>query len=434
MVAMSHSCREEKIMLRDAQGLTVSTDSKDAIAALDQFTDQALSYGNAAEATILTSIAKDPTWALAHAYAAAHYLSGENARMRQQAKPHLQSAQQYLRTANTREQLYINSILAWATADIDTAIAYHEAIANRFPRDLISVQQGQYHYFYRGESAKLLAIAERVLAANSSNHYLYGMVAFGLEQCHRLEEAEAIGRQATVMNRRDPWAHHAVAHVLETQGRVDEGIVWMENLSDVWEDCNSMLYTHNWWHVALYYLAKGEYSTVLHLFDTRVWGRADHASPKDQVGAIATLLRLGLRGVSVGDRWQTLLPHLLPRLHDHALPFQDLHYVYAFAKAKRRDLTQAMLQAMQTHAKTLPQPQQLAWLGVALPAARGLSAHANGHWQEAIAYLTPVLPQLWAIGGSHAQRNLFDQIYRDAYWQAEHQPRPMFNLRQPIVA
>lgn len=421
-------------MLRDAQGLTVSTDSKDAIATLNQFTDQALSYGNAAEAAILTSIAKDPTWALARAYAAAHYLAGENTRMRQKAKPHLQAAQRYLRTANTREQLYINSILAWATADIDTAITYHEAIAHQFPRDLISVQQGQYHYFYRGESAKLLAIAERALAANANNHYLYGMVAFGLEQCHRLEEAEAMGRQATAMDRRDPWAHHAVAHVLETQGRVDEGIVWMENLADVWEDCNSMLYTHNWWHVALYYLAKGEFSTVLHLFDTRVWGRADHSSPKDQVGAIATLLRLELRGVSVGDRWQRLLPHLLPRLHDHALPFQDLHYVYAFAKAERRDLTQAMLQAMQTHAKTLPQTQQLAWLGVALPAAKGLSAHANGHWQEAIAYLKPVLPQLWAIGGSHAQRNLFDQIYRDAYWQAEHQPRPMFNLRQSIVA
>ncbi len=76
------------------------------------------------------------------------------------------------------------------------------------------------------------------------------MIAFGLEQCHRLEEAEVAGRRAVEMNRHDPWAHHAVAHVMETQGRLEEGIAWMESLSDTWENCNSLLYTHNWWHIA----------------------------------------------------------------------------------------------------------------------------------------------------------------------------------------
>ncbi len=50
------------------------------------------------------------------------------------------------------------------------------------------------------------------------------MVAFGLEQCHQLLEAETMAREATAMNRHDPWAHHAVAHVMETQGRVNEAI------------------------------------------------------------------------------------------------------------------------------------------------------------------------------------------------------------------
>src|SRR3712207_7773522 len=56
------------------------------------------------------------------------------------------------------------------------------------------------------------------------------------------------------INRHDPWAQHAVAHVLETQGRIDEGIAWMSSFTDTWDKCNSMLYTHNWWHIALYYL------------------------------------------------------------------------------------------------------------------------------------------------------------------------------------
>jgi predicted Zn-dependent protease len=41
-------------------------------------------------------------------------------------------------------------------------------------------------------------------------------------------------------------------------------------------------------------------------------------------------------------------------------------------------------------------------------------AHAQGDWQLAIAQLEPVLPELYSTGGSHAQRDLFEQIYLDA--------------------
>ena len=75
------------------------------------------------------------------------------------------------------------------------------------------------------------------------------------------------GRKAVEMNRHDPWAHHAVDHVFE-KGRLDEGIAWMESLSGVWE--RSTLYTHNWWHVVLYYLDKEDYRKVLELYNTRI--------------------------------------------------------------------------------------------------------------------------------------------------------------------
>jgi hypothetical protein len=35
------------------------------------------------------------------------------------------------------------------------------------------------------------------------------------------------------------------------------------------------------------------------------------------------------------------------------------------------------------------------------------------------------LPQIWAIGGSHAQRDLFQQIYRDALLHEEKQPQKL---------
>jgi tetratricopeptide (TPR) repeat protein len=405
-------------MLRDSQGLSVTTNSLEAIAAIDRFTDASLRYGQDV-LVILQGIAADPTCVMANAYAATYYLTQETAAARSQALPYLQAAKKYLPQANERERLYVWAITAWAKGNIEQAIAIHEEITSKYPRDLLSVQMGQYHYFYQGNSLALLKIAEKVLPANRKNHYLYGMIAFGLEQCHRLQEAEIVGRQALEINRNDPWAQHAVAHVMETQGRIEEGIVWMESFADTWENCNSMLFTHNWWHIALYYLEKEEIQKVLSLYDTHIWGRATKTSSKDQVGAISLLLRLDLRGVDVKSRWQALASYLEARIHEHALPFQDLHYVYALSKAKQIEQVNEMLVSMQAYASQALPSVQKSWLEVAIPAARGMVAHAQGNWSQAIAQLGFSLPRLSELGGSHAQRDLFEQVYLDAWLQAE---------------
>ncbi|MBW4422241.1 MAG: tetratricopeptide repeat protein [Myxacorys californica WJT36-NPBG1] len=417
-------------MVTDSQGLAISTNLRSAlrsgspgvIDALNRFIDQAFYYGNQAEDAILQVLSADSTCAIAQAYAAAYYLSQETAIARRTAMLHLRAAQRYARLATEREQWYINAISAWARGAISEAINLHEAIAEKYPRDLISVQQGQYHYFYRGEAERLLKIAEKVLPANVDNphlHYLYGMIAFGLEQCGELNQAMNVGLEAIALNRFDPWAQHAIGHVLEEQNRPEAGIIWMESHSDTWEECNSMLYTHNWWHIALYYLALGNVEKVLELYDQHIWGRANPFSSKDQVGAIATLLRLELQGVNVGQRWNTLAPYLYPRLHEHALPFQDLHYVYALARAECTDWVNELLQSLTLHAHRVPAESQYAWLHMTIPSARGLIAHAQSDWSTAIAEIRPRLPKLHRIGGSHTQRKLFEQIYHHAVLQNE---------------
>lgn len=383
---------------------------------------------------ILQGIEADPAGVIANAYAATYYLTQESEEGDRQAAPYLNAAKKYLANANQREKLYVWAIDAWAKSDFAQAIAYHEQIAQEFPRDLICVQMGQYHYFYLGNKEGLLQIAEKVLPASLENHYLHGMLAFGLEQCHHLAEAEIVGRRAVEMNRHDPWAQHAVAHVMETQGRVEEGIAWMESLSDNWESCNSLLYTHNWWHIALYYVEKEEFAKVLALYDTHIWGRARKESSKDQIGAISLLLRLELRGVDVGDRWEQLGTYLTPRLHEHALPFQDLHYVYALARSGTLERVTEMLLSMQEYAETVNPYIQEKWTEVALPAARGMVAHAQGDWEKAIAQLKPTLSRLYEVGGSHAQRDLFEQVYLDAWLRAEQNLEALHLLAHRVAA
>lgn len=405
-------------MLEDLQGLNVTTESTKAVAALNRFIQQSLNYGNEAETAISQAIQADPNCAIINAYAAAFYLSQENMSDRQRAIPYLRAAHQYKTSATEREQLYVEAISAWASGYINRAIACHETIADQFPQDLLSVQQGQYHYFYQGDAVRLLQIAERALTVNPNHPELLGMVAFGLEQCHQLQQAEWMGRQATALKRQNPWAHHAVAHVLETQKRTEEGIAWMMAVSDTWEACNSMLYTHNWWHVALFYLKQGAIVEVLALYEDRIWGRARQHSPKDQVGAISLLLRLELQGVNVERQWAELALVLQHRIHEHALPFQDLHYIYALARSNPSKAYE-MLVSMVAYAHRLDSLQRRRWLEIAVPAARAMIAHALGNWQEVIDRFKPVLPSLWQLGGSHTQRYLFKQVYLNALQQSE---------------
>src|SRR3569832_2907456 len=55
------------------------------------------------------------------------------------------------------------------------------------------------------------------------------------------------------------------------------------------------------------------------------------------------------------------------------------------------------------------------WRSVALPAARGVYAHARRDWSGAAGNLTIANPRMREIGGSHAQRDLFGQILLDAH-------------------
>jgi hypothetical protein len=144
---------------------------------------------------------------------------------------------------------------------------------------------------------------------------------------------------------------------------------------------------------------------------------------------VSLLARLELAGVAVGERWQELAGYLSGRVSDQVQPFLDLQYLYGLARAGRPEAEQ-LLQHIEQFAPRAPFATRSAWQQVAVPAARGLLAHAQGRWREAAEQLTQALPRLVSIGGSHAQRDLFEQIHVDAL-QRDGQLAAVQNLLQP---
>jgi hypothetical protein len=172
------------------------------------------------------------------------------------------------------------------------------------------------------------------------------------------------------------------------------------------------MYTHIWWHQCLFLLDRAAYEEVLEIYDQHLWG-IDKTYSQDQVGAVSMLLRLELHGVDVGDRWQDVADYLTGRLDDHVQPFLDLHYVYGLARAGRAEADQ-LLNSMDDFAESAHEDVRKRWTDVALPAARGLVAHAQGRHEDASRMLGPTIAAMAQIGGSHAQRELFELVLLDA--------------------
>lgn len=393
----------------DSLGNAVTLNASDSLAAVDDFVMGFISCESRA-ANVLAA-AQDPS-PLVQAYCAALHMFAESHDAVVNARPFIERAQTDAMHITPREQRFIAAVAAWVAGDIAHAIALHHEQAREFPRDLVSLKLGQYHCFNTGDGPGMLRLALAARPASADVPYVHGMTAFGFEQCHLMREAETSARHAIAMCRKEPWAHHALGHVMLTEGRLREGLAFMQEVSDSWTGLNSFMVTHNWWHIALFLIDLGRDVEALAVYDRHVWGVVK-AYSQDQIGAASLLARFELAGIDVGERWQELAGHLADRLDDHVLPFLDLQYLYGLARAGRPE-ADTLLHNIEAFAPNAPASTRAAWQRVGVPAAHGLLAHARGDHAAAIAGLGQALPRLMEIGGSHAQRDLFEQVYLDA--------------------
>ena len=396
-------------MHTDSFGNPVSVDDSGSVRLLDDFVTGFISCESRA-ANVLQ--AESDTSPLVQACCAALHMFAESRNAPAKALPFITRAQSGAIRATPRERRFISAVAAWVAGDIAQAIRLHQEQALEFPRDLASLKLGQYHCFNAGDCPGMLRLALAALPAAADVPYVHGMAAFGYEQCHRMREAETSARRAIALCRKEPWAHHGLAHVMLTEGRLTEGLAFMQDVSETWTGLNSFMVTHNWWHVALFLIDLGRDAEALAVYDREVWGVVKDYS-QDQIGAVSLLARFELAGIDVGHRWEDVADHLAQRLDDHVLPFLDLQYLYGLARAGRPE-ADTLLHNIEAFAPSAPVAARAAWERVCVPAARGLLAHARGNHAGAIDGLGQALPRLIEIGGSHAQRDLFEQVYLDA--------------------
>ncbi len=204
---------------------------------------------------------------------------------------------------------------------------------------------------------------------------------------------------------RDGWAQHAVAHVMEMQGRERDGIAWMRADPAAWST-DSFFRVHNWWHLALYHLELGEIDEVLALYDGPIRGERSTVI-LDMIDASAMLWRLHLRGIEVGARWQRLAEDWAPFAAAGNYAFNDVHATMAFVGAGRLDLVDTVLEA-QRAAMQGDGDNAAFTREVGQPLTRAIRAFGEGHHADAVRLIRDVREIAHRFGGSHAQRSVLD--------------------------
>jgi hypothetical protein len=414
----------------DTRGLPISVTSAEAAAAYDHLVTGYLTYRVDTSDRLKALLAIDPDFALAHCMKGYFAMLAFKQAVVPAAVQAAKTAQSLAADATPRERSHIAALTAWAEGELDRAIAVWEDILRSDPHDVVAFRLAHFVNFWLGRPHDMVTSVERVMPAWSEDIPGYATVlacrSFAQEEAGSYVAAERFGRHSIEIDRAELWAAHAVAHVLEAQGRRSEGIQWVTTLAPNWAGAHNLQH-HLWWHCALYKLEHGDHAAVLDLYDTRF---RDLAGPLtvdapdvyiDVQNAASMLFRLQRLGVDVGKRWEELADKAEARTGDCQSAFTLPHWLMALTATGRTAAAQRMTEAMRKFSNGRGTTASIVRKYV-LPIAEAQLAHAAGRHAQALDLMRPAIDGMYQLGGSHTQQDVLEQLFLDAALKAGSTP------------
>jgi tetratricopeptide (TPR) repeat protein len=317
---------------------------------------------------------------------------------------------------NDREAAHLTA-LDQAIAGAQTAAADAiDRLVMTWPHDILGHEVGFLLDLFLGRARFLRDRPARALPLWSSDLPGYASLlafhAFGLEETGAYARAEDLSRQAAEREPFSFWPHHTVAHVMEMQGRPEDGLGWMAAREPLWSSEAHVTQTHIWWHKALFHVELGQYEAALALHDGPITA-TQRPLGVSLTNASALLWRLDLLGCPLGSRWAALADLWDGHADGRCCVFTDLHAAMAELGAGRDWAVERRMGWMRATAAGSDEAASI-YREVGLPLVEGFTAFHRGDYAAASAHLHPVLYATQRIGGSHAQRDIVDWTLTEA--------------------
>jgi len=368
----------------------------------------------------------DPECVLANASFGLMLHGARNVAFKPMVVQQLESALKFKSRVSKREQHYVDALALAHDGQLYKMVECLESLLSDDPTDLFALCLLQAELFWLGDLKRSLKTSSSIKDkwTDSIDGYadFLAIQSFDLEEAGIYRDAEALGRKSVELRSDNIWGAHAVAHVLYMENRTEEGVTWLSHQKDEWNGLNQMQF-HLSWHQCLFYIEQKQPEKVLEIYDSSVRNREHELMQSmpdlyiDIQNGASMLWRLEHAGVDVGDRWQEMAELVVNRITDVSNPFTSGHFSMVLAAVGDFDSCEAMIKHMQNVADTENHDLSKRYKLAGLPVSVAAVAHRRGDHEKVIEVLMPARNDLWQMGGSHAQQDVFFQILVDSTYK-----------------
>jgi len=405
-------------VIQDRYGLSLSTSSAAAGRAYAEGVDALLAAHAAPEACFDRALAADPDFALAHlGRARALQLLGRGALAQAAAA----RARELGAALDRRERQHVEALALAVGGQGARALTLIRAHLAEFPRDVMALAAANGVYGLIGFSgsqarnAEMLALLDSVVPAYGDDWWFLGAHGFARTEALGWKAGAPLIERSLALAPRNAHAAHAWAHVCYERGDDRDGARFVADWLLEYPKAGS-LHCHLSWHRAVFELGLGRPDATLALYEADIRPGASRCAPFSTLVDSASLLwRRELAGAPrEAEAWRAVAQHARTSFPAIGISFADVHCAVALAAAGDREgLTRWVVLLREGLA------QGRVPAGEVVPTvAEAMHAFAEGQYEDVIRRLAPVVDQLVRVGGSWAQRDLFEHTLLAAYLRA----------------
>ncbi len=416
---------------RDRYGLMLTTGSAVAAEHYVEGVDILLEQGYGAEEQCLQALTADASFALAHAALGLTQMVRENG----DAQASATRAQQLVQPATRREQQHVKAVCLFIHGQGNQALNLIRNHLDEFPRDALLMRLANRLYTLGCSGAGIrnfpvdLYDMMRWLEPHYGADWVFlGQDAFAHHEIGLLDEALVLAERSLAARPTSAYAAHSIAHVYFEQGQAVTGSAFLEPwLADF--DHRAHSHIHLTWHQALFELAQGRYCKASALYADAIRPSVLQKRTSSLSDSASLMWRMHLyRRQDMPSLGMELSAQAAPATESPGPAFRDAHAALAFAATGDEVCMARLLHRLEV----LANEGAILVQEVTLPLVRGIAAFAADAYAEAVQYLEPLMPQLARMGGSHAQREVFEDTLLEAYLRAQCYDQAQSMLRQRL--